>query len=101
MDRGLVNVTVLLDMGRNRRATANDLVAQFPTAFRYRGLGHLPDSVKAELERRGVDVRELNRTEPRQDPVLKGTWKDTAATSGFVALLGLSLLFWVIGLAAC
>lgn len=87
-------------MDRNRRATANDLVAQFPAAFRHQGLGHLPDSVKAELERRGIDARELSRMEPRQEPVFEGTWKDTAVTFGCIALLGLSLLFCVIGLAA-
>lgn len=85
-------------MDRNRLATANDLVAQFPAAIRYRGLGHLPLRVKTELEKRGIDAPELQRMEPRQVPVYKGTWKDSAATFTAIAVLALSMLFWVIGL---
>ena len=85
-------------MDRNRRATANELVSRFPAAFRHHGLGHLPASVKAELERRGIDVRELDRTEPRQEPVFEGVWKGAAASFGCLALFGLALLFCAIGL---
>ena len=88
-------------LNRNQKAAANELVAQFPAVIRHQGLGNLPENVRSELEKRGIDKCELQRTEPRHDTVLPGSWRDTALTFSAIAFLMCSVVFWGVGALTC
>lgn len=93
---------ISLYLDRTRRSHVNDLIRQFPAQIRCQGLGHLPEIVRKELERRGANLKDLQRRDAIGSPPSPPSWGDryalwllggvlivlvSAASVGFVTMI--------------
>jgi hypothetical protein len=86
-----------LYLDRNKKASASDIIAQFPAAIRRRGLAHLPDNVRKMLEQKGADAAELERREPLSQGVRKLAWKDWLVMLIFIVTLLCGVFLCLVG----
>ena len=89
---------ISLYLQRTRRTHVNDMIAGFPAALRHHGLGHLPDSVRQELARRGAEEQSISRREPLPYGVREETWKEWLAVAGIIGVFISIVAVFFVGL---